>query len=313
MTNYINKAMYDGDGLLEPVRFNGWPELKESFLSDKIEATFILAPMAMKLREEGHRVKIVYLGHRDGTALMVHKDSAIRTIEDLKPHRDSQGKLVKKKVAIPNRLSNQFLILFKVFSDRGMDIHDIEIQEVPPPEMPVRLQQKLVDAVISGEPFMAKTEMEGYGRVLFLTKDVWPEFISCVLAVKEETAKNKRDDVQRLVDGIAKSGLWLDSDRTKEGENHRMQAAKFVSEHYYTQKPDFLQFALSKPIDRVKYTNLNLRRKDFDEIAKYFLEAAPFMKASDRFHGKVGFDDYADPSFVGDEKRLKAYQWEMPK
>ena len=314
MTNYINKAMYDGDGLLEPVRFNGWPELKESFLSDKIEATFILAPMAMKLREEGHRVKIVYLGHRDGTALMVHKDSSIRTIEDLKPHRDARGRLVKKKIAIPNRLSNQFLILFKVFSDRGMNINDIQIEDVPPPEMPVRLQQKQVDAIISGEPFMAKTEMEGYGRVLFLSKDVWPEFISCVLAVKEDTAKNKREDVQRLVDGIAKSGLWLDSDRMDSGENHRMQAAKFVSgKEYYNQKPEFLTFALSKPPDRVKYTNLNVRQKDFEEIAKYFLQAAPFMKASDQFQGKVGFDDYADSSFVGDEKRLEAYKWEMPK
>ena len=313
MTNYINKAMYDGDGLLEPVRFNGWAELKESFLSDKIQATFILAPMAMKLREEGQRVKIVYLGHRDGTALMVHKDSAIRTIEDLKPHHDAQGRLVKKKIAIPNRLSNQFLILFKVFSDRGMDIRDVQFEDVPPPEMPVKLQQKQVDAIISGEPFMARTEMEGFGRVLFLSKDVWPEFISCVLAVKEETAKNKREAVQRLVDGIAKSGLWLDSDRTKSGENHRMQAAKFVSKEYYKQKPEFLAFVLSKPPDRVKYTNLNVRRKDFEEIEKYFNAAGEFMKKSDRFRGDVGFDDYADPSFVGDEKRLEAYKWEMPK
>ena len=39
MTNYINKAMYEGDGLLEPVRFTGWAELKESFLSDNIQAS----------------------------------------------------------------------------------------------------------------------------------------------------------------------------------------------------------------------------------------------------------------------------------
>ena len=245
--------------------------------------------------------------------MMVHKDSSIRTIEDLRPHRDASGRLVKKKVAIPNRLSNQFLILFKAFSDRGMDIRDIEIMDVPPPEMPVWLQQKQADAIISGEPFMARTEMEGFGRVLFLTKDVWPEFISCVLAVKEDTAISKREGVQRLVDGIAKSGLWLDSDKTKPGENHRMQAAQFVSKYYYNQKPEFLRFVLSKPPDRVKYTNLNVRRKDFEEIAKYFLEAGPFMKASDRFKGEVGFDDYADPTFVGDEKRLQAYPWEMPK
>ena len=51
------------------------------------DATFILAPMAMKLREEGVPIKIVYLGHRDGSAVMVHKDSGIFRTEDLRGRR----------------------------------------------------------------------------------------------------------------------------------------------------------------------------------------------------------------------------------
>ena len=56
---------------------------------------------------------------------------------------------------------------------------------------------------------MAQSEMDGYGRVLFMTKDVWPDFISCVLAVHEDVINLRRVDVQRLVDGIASSGKWL--------------------------------------------------------------------------------------------------------
>jgi NitT/TauT family transport system substrate-binding protein len=48
------------------VRFNGWPELKEAFLAGYTPATFLLAPMAIALREQGVPIKIVYLGHRDG-------------------------------------------------------------------------------------------------------------------------------------------------------------------------------------------------------------------------------------------------------
>ena len=77
---------------------------------------------------------------------------------------------------------------------------------MPPPDMPTALATKEVDAITSGEPFMAQTEMDGYGRVLFMTKDVWPEFISCVLAVPEDLIRTRRADVQRLVDGIARSG-----------------------------------------------------------------------------------------------------------
>jgi NitT/TauT family transport system substrate-binding protein len=44
----------------------------------------MLAPMAMALREQGVPIKIIYLGHRDGTTMMVHKDSGIQRIEDLR-------------------------------------------------------------------------------------------------------------------------------------------------------------------------------------------------------------------------------------
>ena len=92
------------------MRFNGWPELKEAFLSKYTDATFILAPMAMKLREEGVPIKIVYLGHRDGSAVMVHKDSGIYRTEDLRG----------KRVAVPNRFSNQRLLVYRSLRDRGM-------------------------------------------------------------------------------------------------------------------------------------------------------------------------------------------------
>lgn len=277
-----------GDGIFEPVRFNGWPELKESFLSGHLEATFILAPMAMALREQGVPLKIVYLGHRDGTAMMVHKDSAIRRIEELRG----------KKIAVPNRFSNQRLILFRAFRERKMKIEDVTLLEMAPPDMPAALLVKGVDAIISGEPFMAQSEMDGYGRVLFFTKDVWPEFISCVLAVHEDTIRDNRPQVSRLVDGIARSGKWLD-----QRMDHRLQAAEFTGKRYYHQHPALLRFVLSKPPDRVKYTNLRVVRKDFEEIEALGVESG-ILK------GTVRFEDYADPSFVEDDAAIQPYEWE---
>jgi len=59
VTDFINKQM-TGESIFDPVRFNGWPELKEAYLSGYTPATFILAPMAMALREQGVPIKIVY-------------------------------------------------------------------------------------------------------------------------------------------------------------------------------------------------------------------------------------------------------------
>jgi NitT/TauT family transport system substrate-binding protein len=290
VTNFINEQM-TGDGIFEPIRFNGWPELKETYLASELDATFLLAPMAMALREQGVPIKIVYLGHRDGTTMVVHKDSKIFKIEDLRG----------KTIAVPNRFSNQRLIIFKVLKERGMSIGDVKLIEMPPPDMPAAIFSRSVDAVISGEPFMAQAEMGGYGRVLFMTKDVWPEFISCVLAVPERVIEARRDDVQQLVDGIARSGKWLDRSM-----DHRMQAADFTSRRYYHQDPELLRFVLSKPPDRVKYTNLRVLRKDFEEIEALGREAG-ILK------GTARFEDYADPSFVRQETNIRPYDWEAPR
>ena len=272
-------------GGFEPVRFSGWPELKEAFLSGHTDASFILAPMAMKLREEGVPIKIVYLGHRDGSAVMVHKDSGIFRTEDLRG----------KRVAVPNRFSNQRLLMFRSLRDKGMTFKDLELLEMPPPDMPAALYARAVDAISSGEPFMGQTELDGYGKILWLTKDVWPGFISCVLAVREDVIAKDRAKVQALVDGIARSGVWLDQHM-----DNRMQASRFVSRNYYNQEPRLLVFVLSKPPDRVKYTNLSVRRPDFEEIEKLGREAGIL-------EGKAHFEDYCDTSFVPPGATVEGY------
>jgi NitT/TauT family transport system substrate-binding protein len=298
VTHFIDEQM-SGEGMFEPVRFSEFGSIQHALLSNNLQATFILAPLAMSLKERGSPIRIVYLGHRDGTAMMVHKDSTIETIRDLKG----------KTVAIPSRYSNQNLILFKALEDRGMLMKEINIVELPPPSMPAALaSRKGIDAIIAGEPIMARTQLPdargnpGFGRLLFQTNQVWPEFISCVLAVREDAIRDRREDVQRLVDGIARSGLWMDSDRDTT-LNHRMMAADFVSKHYYNYDPKLLKFVLSKPTDRVKYTNLSVQRDNFEEIERYAKKAGVFQ-------GKVTFDDYTDTSFVPKGRAMKPWEWE---
>ena len=286
VTDFINKQQ-TRTGTFEPVRFNGWPELKEAFLSGYTPATFILAPLAISLREQGVPIKIVYLGHRDGTAVMVQRDSQIYRMQDLRG----------KRIAVPNRFSNQRLLFFRALEQAEMTIDDVEMVEMPPPDMPAALYAKAVDAVCSGEPFMAQTELDGYGRVLWLTKDVWPDFISCVLAVHEDMIRNDRATVQELVDGIARSGKWLD-----QGIDNRMAAAEFVSANYYNQHPRLLSIVLSKPPDRVKYSRLELARPDFEEIEV-------LGKRAGILQGTASVEDYADTSFVR-EDHLSAWDYQ---
>ena len=287
VTDWINRNSL-GRGFYEPVRFSGFPEIKESLISGYLPATFMLAPMAMALRQQGVPIKIVYLGHRDGTAMMVRKDSQVYSVRDLRG----------KRVAIPNRFSNQHLLFRRALKQAGMSISDVEMVEMPPPDMPAALYSKAVDAISSGEPFMAQTEMDGYGRVLYQAKDIWPDFISCVLVVSQKAIDEHPEWVQQLVTGIARSGLWM-----QEGMDHRMQAADVVATQYYNQDPRLLRYVLSKPPDRVHYDKLSLARADFADIEALALEAGIL-------DGSISFDDYADVRFS--ERAHGAKAWEKP-
>ena len=70
--------------------------------------------------------------------------------------------------------------------------------------------------------------------------------MSCILVVRQDLIDSRPDVVQVLVDGIARSGLWLDTSKP-----HREDAADFVGRFYYNQKPALLRWALTKPMDRV--------------------------------------------------------------
>ncbi len=281
----------EGGSFFHSRKFTDWATVKEALIAREIEAVFILAPMAMQLVADGVPIKIVYLGHRDGTALMVGTDSDIRDFSDLRG----------KTVAIPSRFANQNLLMHRMMKQRGMPFGSIELRELPPPEHPSALRSGSIHGYIVGEPFAAQAELDGYGRVLYHTKDIWKDFISCVLVVRQELIDENRPLVQELVDGIAKSGKWLD-----ESMEHRMDAAEIAATQYYFQKPELLKHVLSKPVDRVKYTQLGPLRKDFDEIMDLGVEMGVLKR-------RLAFEEYVDDSFV---KPLAQIDWgldELPR
>ena len=93
VTDYISKFSEGGETFL-PRMFQGFPEIKEALISNKMQAAFIVAPLAIALKAQGVPIKIVYLGHRYGSAVVVHADGPVRTVPDLR------GRVV----AIPSRV-----------------------------------------------------------------------------------------------------------------------------------------------------------------------------------------------------------------
>ena len=238
----------------ESERFTDFPSMVETVKSGRLDATFMIAPLAMKLREQGLKVKIAYLGHRDGSTVIVRKDLAATSLRDLRG----------RSFAIPSKYSNQNLVIRKLMKDEGVDPSEIRFVELPPPDMPGALASKAIDAYFVGEPHAARAELDGSGRVLYHAKDIWPRFISCVLVVTEQLIAERPAVVRDLVRGIAESGEWA--------ETHRLEAARVVAP-YFRQDEQLIRYVLTQPPDRVSYRMLTPEDDEMQKIADMGLEA----------------------------------------
>lgn len=260
----------------EYAKYSGWPELKESIMGRKIQAAYLLAPMAMDLADSGVPVKIVALGHRSGAVIMVKKDDAAKSMKDLRG----------KRVAIPSRFAVDNLFVRRMLKEEGMTVKDVQLVEMAPPDMPSALYANSIAAYATGEPFGAVAEKAGYARPLFMTRDKWPDYICCVLTVRDELIKENPALVQRLVDHVMSAGVWLEA----ADANRDLAAELAAGPKMFNQKAEILKYVLSNPRDRVTYGNLKIVRKEFEEIMRLSLEAGILKRP-------IAYEKYVDETF----------------
>lgn len=274
VTDYISKLTPNGEIFL-PRLFQGFPEMKEALISNKVQMAFIVAPLAIALRAQGVPIKVVYLGHRYGSAVVVRKNGPIKSVADLRG----------RTIAIPSRFSDERLLVLRAIKIWGMKPSDIKMVEMAPPDVAGALATGAIAAFSMGEPFPSQAELGGYGRILFQAREYWPDYMSCILVAQQSLIDKRPEIVQALVDGIARSGLWLDKSRP-----HREDAADFVGRFYYNQRPALLRWALTRPLDRVAYSPLAPRKPDFDLVRDLMIESGVLTK-------KIEFSEYADTRF----------------
>jgi NitT/TauT family transport system substrate-binding protein len=258
-------------------KYNGWPEVKESLMAGRIQAAYMLAPLVMDLASQRIPVKIVALGHRSGAVIMVHSDSHVERFEQL----------AGKRVAIPSRFAVDFLFLRRMLAQERMATNDIELVEMPPPDMPAALYARAIDAYCTGEPFGGAAQKAGFAKPLRMTRDEWPKYICCCLTVRNELIERNRPIVQQLVNVVLGAGLWLDQDAA----NREKAVTVAAGRDYFNQDPDIIRFVMQNPIDRVTYGDLRIVREEFEELMELSVAAGTLKD-------RVPYEAYMDESFA---------------
>jgi ABC-type nitrate/sulfonate/bicarbonate transport system substrate-binding protein len=135
-------------------------------------------------------VAITVLGQ---SAMLVQKDSPIKTVSDLKG----------KTVAHGGEGTQQFPMLVKALADAGLKLTDVTLFKTAASQIPTLLQQKSVDAGITFDPFVSNALIEGHSRVLITADQIMPIMQGHYLGngeyVRDDFLRRRPEVVQELV------------------------------------------------------------------------------------------------------------------
>ena len=231
----------------QALKFSSFAELGEALRNDQIDAAFMIAPLAIVLRQQGEDVKLVYIGNRHESTLVARKDLQATTLNDL----------VGKTVAVPLRYSGHNLSIRQLLEERGL-ADKIKVVEMNPPDMAASLAAGSLDAYYVGEPFAAKTVKSGDASVVYYAETVWPDFICNLTVVKQKLIQKEPAVVKLLVEGAARSGVWA---------ARNSAAAAKIAAQYWNQPPDLVEYALSTPPNRIRYDQFIPKQEEMQRMA----------------------------------------------
>lgn len=244
--NELGKQSFENINV-ELVKFGSWPELMDALNTGKVDGASVLIELAMKAKEQGIDLKAVSLGHRDGNAVVVTPD--ISNVSDLKG----------KTFAIPHRLSTHNVLLYQMLKNAGMSYSDVNVVELPPPEMPAALSEGRISGYIVAEPFGAKSVANGKGKALFKSEDIWKDSVCCGLVLRNDFIKNNGAAAQELVNEYVNAGKYIDS----QGEKVNDIAMQYMKVE---------QNVLDLSMKWISYKDLKIHEKDYEDLRQYMTE-----------------------------------------
>lgn len=248
----LDYATIDGDGVrFKALKFSSFAEMAEALRNDQIQAAFMIAPLSIVLKQQGEDVKIVYIGNRHESTLVVRKDLHITSI----------NQLAGRSLAVPMRYSGHNLSIKKIMAENGLT-GSIKVVEMNPPDMAAALASGSLDAYYVGEPFAAQTIKSGDADILYHVEDVWENFICNLVLVRKEFVDSSPEIVKEMVQGAARSGIWA-------GENTKKAAQ--IAAQYWNQSAELVEYALSTPRNRIIYDRFIPVHEEMQHIADLML------------------------------------------
>lgn len=209
--------------IVEVKPFTNPGDMKTALLSGDLDFTGTTWVTAIMAASKGEPVKVVATMTEKCSALVVGKDSGVKSVEDLK------GKNI---AYVPGTMHH--ILLLETLTKAGLNPNeDVTLQKIDFFDMGQALASNSIDAFLSGEPYPSIAEIDGYAKVLqYPYFDDSIGYINAAMITTEKEINENPEKIQRLVDmHIQASKYYMENE-----DEWIDKAAEFGTERKYLEK-----------------------------------------------------------------------------
>jgi NitT/TauT family transport system substrate-binding protein len=250
--------------------FNAGPTAIESLFTDAVDASFVGPSPTINgyIKSKGAKFVIVAGAASGGAALVLREGSGIRSDRDF----------ANKVIATPQLGNTQDIAARVWFDEKGFRLRErggnLSLIALSNPDQLTMFKKRQIDGAWTVEPWVARLEVEGGGRILLEEKSLWPDgqYVTTHLVVNKSFLANQKDIVRNLLAALVEVTEKINADPEKAKPVLNEQLKKETGKPL---KPE----VLTKAMARVEFTwnpiTLSLKRSADSSHRIGFLKAKP--------------------------------------
>jgi two-component system, oxyanion-binding sensor len=226
------------------VKDPSWATVRDRLIYGQTDAAHLLAPLAiataMGLDRPAVPIGAPFMLGLNGNAVTVSPQLAALIGGEIGDVAASGGRLAeiakaggrRLRFAVVHRYSSHNYMLRYWLAACGCDPdRDVEITVVPPPFVAEALESGEIDGSCVGEPWNSVAVDRGVGVMITPTSRIWSRGVEKLLAFRETTLADRRDEVAALIRALHAAGKVITN------PDRRAEVAALLSRPAYINQP----------------------------------------------------------------------------
>jgi NitT/TauT family transport system substrate-binding protein len=222
-----------------------------------IDVAFIMAPLALSLKNEGARIRYILDAGYGGSAITVRNTIPLKKA------------LAGARLGLPIAKSTHHLLLHSLLGKESIQI-DISVSYRSPSYSIGALKNNQIDGFFCAEPWNTKAVFEGVGRILVRSDQIAPDHICCIVVVNNDFAKRQGDLLNKYLRLLLEASelVWRNPEKCS-----RIQS-RYTGIH-----PEIAQYVLRE--NHISFLDLIPKREKIEKTMNMAVRAGTIEKKCD--------------------------------